>query len=156
MRMIWILLCAVVLSACIAGPPDNARRRAEAAELAERYLADVAGAETDRGWSLLTDSAQAEWGSEATWVASLEAADWSAFDVSVVEAIRCDDGYMCSVALHVANGPGSVPVLDGAPEHHRALGIRFRDDEGVSGNAEITVVLPALLRGPGGVAPPPG
>jgi hypothetical protein len=156
MQTIGITLCAMLLAACIGGPPDNPKRRAEAAELAERYLAAVAGAEADRGWSLLTDSARAEWASEAAWVASLEAAHWSGFDVSVIEVISCDDGYICPVALQVSNGPASVPLLDGAPRHHRTLGIRFRSDEGAAGNAEITVVLPDLLRGPGGVAPPPG
>jgi len=79
------------------------------------------------------------------------AADWSGFQAEAVEALYCDDGIICPVALDVRNGEESVPDFLRAPEQRASTGVYFRTADGIPGNAEIVVVLPGLLRGPGGV-----
>ena len=109
MRNLVVLLIGLVLLAGCLQPPDNPDRRREAAELADRYLDSLIGGEPDRGWSLLHSTARAEWGSEAAYVAAAASADWSQLDFTVLEAIYCDDGIICPVALDLPSGLDSMP-----------------------------------------------
>jgi hypothetical protein len=150
-----VAVALLVMAGC-GQPPDNPDRRQQAVALAQRYLGALVGGEPDRGWSLLHDSAQAEWGSQEAYVRTAEEADWSGFGFAVIEALYCDDGVICPVALDLPNGEASVPDAFRSPDGRNSIGISFRDAEGLPGNAEMTVVLPDLLRGEGGVAPAGG
>lgn len=148
-RLLALAACFILLTGC--GASDTPGRRQDAVDLAQRYLDAVSGDEPDRGWSLLHPSAQEAWGTEADYVAEAEGAEWARFEVAAVEALYCDDGIICPVALNVENGEDSVPDFLRAPESRATTGIYFRTLDGIPGNAEIVVVLSDLLRGPGGV-----
>jgi len=147
-RLIVLTTFLAMLAGC--GASDTPQRRQEAVVLAQRYLDAVSGQEPDRGWSLLHPSAREVWGSEADYVAAAEAADWSSFEAAAVDALYCDDGIICPVALDVRNGDESTTEFL-RPEDGTSTGVYFRTADGIPGNAEIVVVLPDLLRGPGGV-----
>lgn len=147
------LLAGFMMVAGCTQPPDNPDRRQQAVELADRYLQALVGAEADRGWSLLHPSARDEWTSREAYLAAAEQADWSRFDVIVVEALYCDDGIICPVALDLPNGPESVPEAFRSPDNRNSIGILFREADGLPGNAELTVVLSDFFRGEGGVSP---
>ena len=138
-----------LLAAC--GAPDNPGRRQEAADLAKDYLLAVTGQTADRGWSLLYRSARDAWASEDEYVATMAAEDWSRFDFGVLEAIYCDDGLICPVAIDVLNGPESVPPPLRSTDNHQTDGLLFRESAGLPGNAELWVINDDLLNGEGGV-----
>ncbi|HEU5325656.1 MAG TPA: hypothetical protein VFV59_07220 [Candidatus Limnocylindria bacterium] len=144
-----VVVAILLLAGC--APPDNPGRRSEAVDLAERYLRALSGAEAGRGWSLLHQSARDEWGSQEEYVAAAADADWSQFEFTVLEAVYCDDGIFCSVALDVPNGRESLAEPFQSPDGQHSSGILFRSVEGLPGNAELMVVLPHWMRGPGGV-----
>jgi hypothetical protein len=160
-RIAVISLGLLLVAGCVQ-PPDNPERRREAAELADRFLHAIAGSETDRGWSLLHPSKRDEWGTEREYVEAVEAADWSRFEFTVLEAVYCDDGIWCPVAVDLPNGRDSVPALLHSPDGRQTDGLLFREDradagEGLGGDAEIWVVLGDLMRGhETGVFPDPG
>lgn len=156
MRNLVLPIVGLVLLAGWLQPPDNPDRRQEAVALADRYLVSLVGGEPDRGWSLLHSTARAEWGSEAAYVAAAESADWSQLDFTVLEAIYCDDGIICPVALDLPGGVESVPQAFRSSDGRNSMGILFREVDGLPGNAELTVVLSDFLRGEGGVAPAGG
>ena len=156
MRNLALAIVALMLLAGCSQPPDNPGRRQLAVDLADRYLHALVGAEPDRGWSLLHRTARDEWGSEAEYVADAEEADWSRFDFTVREALYCDDGIICPVALDLPNGRDSVPEAFRSPDNRNSIGILFRETDGLPGNAELTVVLSDFLRGEGGVSPAGG
>lgn len=156
MRNLVLPIVGLVLLAGCLQPPDNPDRRQEAVELADRYLDSLIGDEPDRGWFLLHPTARAEWGSEAAYVAAAESADWSRFDFTVLEAIYCDDGIICPVALDLPGGVESVPQAFRSSDGRNSMGILFREVDGLPGNAELTVVLSDFLRGEGGVSPAGG
>ena len=133
------------------GAPDNPGRRQEAADLADRYLTAVSGAEPDRGWSLLYRSARDAWVSEDEYIAEITSEDWSQFDFDVIETIRCDDGLICQVAIDVPNAPESVPAPLRSTDNRRTDGLLFREYEGLPGNAELWVINADLFNGAGGV-----
>lgn len=156
MRNLALSAIAVILVAGCVQPPDNPDRRQQAVELADRYLRSLIGGEPDRGWSLLHPTARDEWDSEAAYVRAAEGADWSRFDFTVLEAVSCDDGIICPVALDLPNGRDSVPEAFRSPDDRNSIGIAFREAAGLPGNAELTVVLSDVLRGQGGVSPAGG
>jgi hypothetical protein len=156
MRSLALPVLAVILVAGCLQPPDNPDRRQQAVELADRYLHALVGGEPDRGWSLLHPTARDEWGSEAAYVGAADGADWSQFDFSVREALYCDDGIICPVALDLPGGRESIPHAFRSPDGRDSIGIVFREVEDLPGNAELTVVLPDFLRGAGGVSPAGG
>lgn len=149
-RLVLVAIAAMALAGCA---PDNPGRRSEAAEIVTRYLRALSGAEADRGWSLLHPSARDEWGGREEYVVAAAEADWSEFEFTVLEALYCDDGVICPVALDVPNGRESVPEPFRSPDDRNSSGILFRSVEGLPGNAELFVVLWGWMRGPGGVAP---
>jgi hypothetical protein len=153
MRFAFVgFLCALLVAAC-ATKPDNPERRNEAAQLAELYLLAVSGADEDRGWSMLHPYTRAEWGAADRYIDAARAADWSEFEFRILEVIRCDDGVFCNVALDIPGGRDSVPAFLRSPDG-MAVGIYFREVEGVAGNAEIMVTMSDLLRGRGGMTLP--
>lgn len=155
-RTAALSLGLLLVTGC-AQPPDNAERRLQAAELADRFLHAIAGSETDRGWSLLHPSKRDEWGSEHAYVDAVEAADWSRFEFTVLDAMYCDDGIWCPVAVELGNGGESVPALLRSPDHGQTSGLLFREGDGLAGDAEIWVVVGDLMRGhQTGVLPDPG
>ena len=138
-----------LLVAC--GAPDNPARHQEAVNLADRYLRAVTGAEPDRGWSLLYRSAREAWESRDQYVAAVEASDWSAFEFEVLEAVYCDDGLICPVAIELANGPDSVPQVLRSSDNRKTDGILLGDSEGIPGDGELWVINADLFNGAGGV-----
>lgn len=149
-QMTAVMAIAVVglLAGCA---PDNPGRRQEAADLADRYLRAVSGGAPDRGWSLLYRSAREAWENEDEYTAAVEGADWSRFEFDVREAIYCDDGLICPVAIELANGPESVPEVLRASDNKLTDGIIVPESDASGGDAELWVINADFLNGPGGV-----
>lgn len=154
MKLLLVIAALGLLTGC--GPSDTPQRRDEAVAMAQRYLDAVSGQAVDRGWSLLHPSAQDAWGSQGDFIAAAEAADWSDFEVAATEALRCDDGIWCPVALDVANGEESVPDFLLASPSGASNGIYFIDLGDIPGNAEMMVVLTDPFHWSGGVTPAGG
>jgi hypothetical protein len=95
---------------------------ADARARAEAYLRAVAGADLDRGWSLLEPSSRAAYRSEDAYRRLMAAADWSAFAWEVRGNGLCDDG-VCSFVVWLRNGRASVPDVawSGGPGHPGVL-----------------------------------
>lgn len=142
----WLVLCACTLEST---GSDTPLRRAAAADIANRYLAAVAGGEADYGWSMLFT--QSQWQGYEHYERVVSDADWSDFAVSVSEAGVCDDGWRCQVCLHVAGERDSVPEFLLSTPGSADAGIRFFDVPADCGNAELVVALPILPLSPSGV-----
>lgn len=135
----WLILGACTLDSTGSDTPE---RRAAAAEVAARYLAAVVGDEADYGWSMLFT--QSQWQGYEHYERVVSDADWSEFEVSVSEALVCDDGWRCQVRLHVAGDRGSVPEFLLSTAGSAEAGIRFFDVPADCGNAELVVALPIM------------
>jgi hypothetical protein len=103
------LVITLLLAACD-GPTDTPERQATADAAAREFLARVAAADGDRGWSLVHAEDRAAWGSFDDYLAAASAADWSDFSVVGTRVQRCDDGVWCFICVDVASVAG-IPAF---------------------------------------------
>lgn len=101
-----MLVALVLFGFLIAGCAEGPERTGEATELAEQYLAAVAGGADDRGWSLLHPDARRDMfgGSMERYLNGVLASDWKNFQFSV-ESVVPDDPSLYLIQLR-ATPPG--------------------------------------------------
>ena len=134
-----VVATMAVLAGCAGS--DSPDRRAAAATAARQYFEAVTSDDGDRGWSLLGDVNQAQWGSAEEYRDVVELASWEGFDVQVTETLRCEEGYACRVCIDLAD-PDHVPSFLLSTDNKVFDGIVLTPDEPLPcGEGELVVVL---------------
>jgi len=111
------------------------------------YLEAVAGAEADRGWSLLLPDSRRAYDGRDQYVELTMAADWEDFSwrLAEPESSYCEDGGVyCQVRLHIAGEPPAFLLeAPNSKPADRLRTITLDEGDGAAGNAWIVVYFDA-------------
>lgn len=124
-----MLIPALIVVACQATPLGYERRMQDTYAFIDAWEVALEGGRDDRGWSMLSDSAQGAYESKEQYVALASAADWSAFDLVPFNG-HCDDLVWCSISLRIPGGVASVPeFLVASPTGEKTRLVAFVDND---------------------------
>lgn len=112
-RRTWAALVLLGLLVCGCARTETVDRTGEASQIAEQYLAGVAGASEDRGWSLLhPDGRDVFGGSIERYINAVLASDWTSFEWAIEDVVP-DDPSLFMVRVRTDPPAFLVQLADG-------------------------------------------